>query len=263
MICPNCGTENEEGYVFCSNCGTKRADAMVSSFMSNSDLADADETVVAQLGNGYISNAITSRRVGSIGATLTNRRVYLKGRFYNDGNSVMKSGIFRFWYRFRDLFKRRMNDQVLDVRDITGTWFEFVDDLWYLVMTFVWGLCLAYHVILTIVLRIRYSHLNRIGEHGSLETTRKLKHMSRMTIIYHTGFLGRYSFIVIMSLLIILFVINLVSYIKSRHTDFCIEYAGGMIRFNADLVGIPAVRDFHKQIRRVKDRHMDELEGRK
>ena len=42
--------------------------------------------------------------------------------------------------------------------------------------------------------------------------------------------------------------------IKSRQTQFFIEYAGGRIKFDASTIGLRDVQDFQKQIRRVKDK---------
>lgn len=52
---------------------------------------------------------------------------------------------------------------------------------------------------------------------------------------------------------IILPVICIVSYIRSRTTQFFIEYAGGSIRFEASMYSLADVQDFEKQIRRAKD----------
>ncbi len=259
VFCEECGFENEDGYVFCAGCGAKRKEAPAqqgtqstgapayaqqpvymqpigagygqnaaarrSSFLSGADLIDPEEKVVAQLGNGYLSNAITYRKAGSIGVTLTDRRVYLKGRFINGGDEISHAGIFGFWFRFRDLFKRKMNDQILDIRDVTGTWFEYVDDVWFIILAIFWGIAMI--VFFVIGLEMYDDYFALAG--GS----------------------------------VIFIVVNILAYFLSRHTDFCIEYAGGTISFNADIVGVPAVRDFHKQLRRVKDHHMDLLEGRK
>jgi hypothetical protein len=44
------------------------------------------------------------------------------------------------------------------------------------------------------------------------------------------------------------------SYIKSRHTLFFIEYAGGCIKFDASIYGLAESQDFEKQIRRAKNK---------
>lgn len=46
----------------------------------------------------------------------------------------------------------------------------------------------------------------------------------------------------------------IVSYIKNRDTLFFIEYAGGCIKFDASIYGLPESQDFEKQIRRAKDK---------
>ena len=52
-------------------------------------------------------------------------------------------------------------------------------------------------------------------------------------------------------------VIGLILLIKAffdRKTFFFVQYAGGCVNFDAHLIGMADVRDFHTQIRRVKDK---------
>jgi hypothetical protein len=49
-------------------------------------------------------------------------------------------------------------------------------------------------------------------------------------------------------------ILLIVSYLKNRDTLFFIEYAGGCIKFNASIYGLPESQDFEKQIRRAKDK---------
>lgn len=43
------------------------------------------------------------------------------------------------------------------------------------------------------------------------------------------------------------------TYFKSRKIFFFIDYAGGHIQIDAQLIGLSDVQDFHKQMRRAKD----------
>lgn len=52
---------------------------------------------------------------------------------------------------------------------------------------------------------------------------------------------------------IIIGLILLIKAFMGRTTFFFVEYAGGSIKFDAHLVGFADVKDFHLQIRRVKD----------
>lgn len=47
--------------------------------------------------------------------------------------------------------------------------------------------------------------------------------------------------------------------IKSRKIWFFVDYAGGRIRVDAKLIGIADVRDFHKQLRRAKDKYIGKI----
>ena len=253
-FCANCGFENADDYVFCESCGAKRADepageapkmayapqsvqtdstAQASNpassdktFGSQSCLIDPDEKVIAQLGNGYLTSFISKGQAGYMNATLTDRRVYLKGKFQNGGRKLSAgSG--------KSFFKRNILDQILDVRDVTGTWFEYRDNLLPLILGIFFGVCG--------IITLLASTIVFIG--GDIES-------GALTLAVFAG-------------IAIVCVANILGYLKSRTTVFCIEYAGGVIRFNADIVGTDAVRDFHKQLRRIKDRHMDLLEGRR
>lgn len=53
---------------------------------------------------------------------------------------------------------------------------------------------------------------------------------------------------------IIIGIILLAKAFLDRKTFFFIQYAGGSINFDANIVGLADVNDFHKQIRRVKDK---------
>lgn len=55
-------------------------------------------------------------------------------------------------------------------------------------------------------------------------------------------------------LMVVLGTISIIAAIKSRKIWFFVDYAGGRIRVDAKLIGIADVRDFHKQLRRAKDK---------
>lgn len=73
-------------------------------------------------------------------------------------------------------------------------------------------------------------------------------------------FLGQHSLkftdvsLIIFPITWILGIILLAKVFLNNKTFFFIQYAGGSIRFNANIVGLSDVADFHKQIRRVKDK---------
>lgn len=58
----------------------------------------------------------------------------------------------------------------------------------------------------------------------------------------------------IITLPILIGIIFLAKAFMGRKTMFVVEYAGGRIQFDANIVGIADVNDFHHQIRRVKDK---------
>lgn len=116
---------------------------------------------------------------------------------------------------------KKTEERILDVEDVTGTGFIY--------NSISWGL-----IILDVILTIISVYLVAYITYYSLNPGNGLNLILHPTVIL-TG------------------IILLVAIYKSRKTFFFIDYAGGRIMINAKLIGVEDVRDFHKQMRRVKD----------
>ena len=257
MICKNCGNDLPEGARFCDKCGAVMEQAQSQapgiqmpgaggqaggyggpqlqgagsfhgpmgqpqgagnfnvsmqpqdSYMEPSKYSkvfvDPDEQLQGTLGNGYLENLLFNN-VKRCHALLTDRRVYLQGRFlYEDGRRSE-------WL---------IREEIVDLEDITGTGFIYskpigiLMTLIYLVIP--WIVALLNSEVFWVIRGVASPIIGLVGD-------------------------------------AIVILITIVRYILNRKTYFSMEYAGGAIKFDAKIIGVPAVRDFQKQIRRAKDR---------
>lgn len=88
---------------------------------------DNDEQEISTLGSGYISNFLKTGSLEKGFCTVTNKRVYFKGKsYYKSGNSYKKSN----------------EERIVDLKDITGTGFV-TSSRWLLkMMSIIYGILL-------------------------------------------------------------------------------------------------------------------------
>lgn len=176
---------------------------------------DPDEKLLGTLGNGYLANFILAGSIKKCHALLTDKRVYFQGILFSG-----KGG-----GNLRDLKKRKC-EQIVDLEDISST--AFIYSMPIGILTAIISVVVPW--ILGFVCWI-FNTLPFIGD----------------GVVILFGLAG--------DVIAILWII--IKYILLRKTYFVIEYAGGAggeLRFDAKIVGLPAVQDFQKQIRRAKDR---------
>lgn len=100
----------------------------------NSVFIEPDEQLIATLGNGYFVNLLF-HRAKTCSALLSDKRLYLKGAFYNGNNgNIMKT----------------IEERIVDLEDITGTGFIYTRVS--KVMVFWAILCLIVEIIIQIAL---------------------------------------------------------------------------------------------------------------
>ena len=206
MFCDKCGAEVLDGAKFCDKCGATIEMRKVSEKTNvekvdlKSAFIDPEEQLVEKIGNGYLTNLLYSK-VKDCNLLLTNKRVYLKGSFYDGGS------------KFSTMTRE---ERIIDVEDITGTGFIYESIPW---------LVLILDVLFTIVAGV-------------------------VTIVYGSSADALIALMIAVCLGGILLAVKI---FMSRKILFFIDYAGGRIMIDAKLVGLEDVRDFHKQMRRVKD----------
>ncbi len=267
MFCKQCGCELPDGTLFCTECGTMHeqttsenvtsqeqamsgngnaygqawgdnlsaqeqawddnssAQGQVSEEQNQINTAssrysrvfvDPDEQLQGTLGNGYLENLL-HKKVKKCNALLTDRRVYFQGRFFSgSGKKLVQSTM----------------EMVVDVEDITGTKFIYRKPVGRLAFLIPLILTPLFAIIGGLLLIIGYNTDYPIDE--IIET---------IGIIILSG----------SGVSLVTALIGFLLYIINRKVYFAIEYAGGSIKFNATIIGLAAVQDFQKQIRRVKD----------
>ncbi len=145
MFCSKCGKENPDNAVFCESCGNRLEDGANKTVVPQyvKDYAkdvfiEPDEELLGSLGDGWLVNLMFGR-LKKCNALLTNKRLYLQGQiFMGDGSlkGVTKGNI----------------EQVLDVRYITGTYFEYTKKVGMLI----WAIISIPLIIPSIILFIGY-----------------------------------------------------------------------------------------------------------
>lgn len=113
MFCEDCGAELKAGDTFCTVCGAgvEKTDVIGSGSRELSGMfVESDETVVAALGNGYLSNFLTGKTIKYCEAILTDKRVYLHGNALKGGSNSLS---------------RECIEQIVDLDDVTGSGFVF------------------------------------------------------------------------------------------------------------------------------------------
>lgn len=162
------------------------------------NFVENDETAIATLGSGYLQN-IVSGNVSSIKAVLTQKRVYLCGK------CLEKNG--KIW-------SRRKISRIIEVEDITGTGFEYANNIIWLIL----GIFIAAASVL-------------------------------LGIILGLAVYEEYFIILLFALASIpFFIIN----VLQRRTLFQIEYAGGKIGFDVKWLNPQESMYFQRQIHLIK-----------
>ncbi len=251
MFCSQCGKENPDDGVFCESCGARLKDESVTteqSLKSQTSSANSygpsaqsyqsltyqspevpqdvknyakdvfiepDEELLGTLGDGWLINLMFGR-LRKCNALLTNKRLYLQGQvFMGDGS-------------LKNLAKGTM-EYVLDVRYITGTYFEYTKK----VGTLIWAIISTLGVLISM-----------LG-----------------CFIIWPFWICLYPAISLSIPSIILFI----KYFTSRKCYFRIDFGYGFtksLKINASILGIAHVKDFERQVIRAKAAARADIERR-
>lgn len=237
MFCTNCGAKIGENEKMCSKCGTvvenhNGSSAEALKILGN-NAKEAGKTIVNNMAKRQKEQVLSISNDKAliepdeqILATLGN------GYFINlmFGNVKKCRALLtnkRLYIRGKmftgngkDISKTH-EERILDLEDITGT-------------GFIYGNLTLIKMIIDYILGIALSVLSGlIGYEIGCED----------------GAITFVSIAVILSITLIV-----LRYQRSKSIYFFIEYAGGKIKINAKLIGQSDVEDFHKQIRRAKDK---------
>ncbi len=263
MICKNCGNDLPEGARFCDKCGAvmEQAQSQAPGIQMLGAGGQAGGYGGPQLqGAGSFHGPMEQQRGGTFNGLMGRQQTanYMEPSKYSKvfvdpdeqlqgtlGNGYLENLLFgqvkkchalltdrRVYFQGRFLYENGkhsewlISEEIVDLEDITGTGFIYSKPIGILKT-------LIYLIIPWIVALLWFV----TDEH--------------MFGIYHdadaAGIVGLIGDAVVI-------LITIVRYILNRKTYFSMEYAGGAIKFDAKIIGVPAVRDFQKQIRRAKDR---------
>lgn len=191
----------------------RRAEIYAQQQMTASKMADStgtfvepDEVELHRLGNGYAVNAFLFGSMKKVHATLTDKRVYFKGRMYMGTDIKSLSKITK--------------TQIIDLEDVTGT-------------GFIYNSFSLISLVISCILSLISMGVTIYG-------------MAESGDIAQIGLIA-------FGVLLIPLIVNIVKYILSKRVYFFVEYAGGVLQFDAKLVGMADVADFHMQLRRAKE----------
>ena len=235
MVCSKCGATLKKHDKFCGVCGTaventknSQVKATIKNSVQDATCDASDRNSSSEQAFDYMEPSAYSKvfvepdeqLLGSLGngylENILNKKVKKCHALLTD-KRVYLQGTF-FTGSGKTLISDTC-DKILDLEDITGTGFKYTKPLGKLatiLLSFFWGIAGG-----------------AFGYWWNYE-------------IYEI-------FIGILLGEIVPAIIILIQYIRCRKTDFIIEYAGGAIRFDASIIVLSHVKDFHKQMRRAKD----------
>ena len=189
-----------------------------------------DEYEVCSIGSGFIANYIAGGKVTRMGAALTNKRIYFSGVIFvkNAKGRPIK------------IDQRK----IVNVRDITGTGYEYYNPIWYLIAAIIsFFVPILFGALLEELARAPSTMFSAITPAST----------------YHLGMLGGggngmmdVMFGAIFFLFIPPLIFVLLWYFK-RKTLFVIEYAGGNIAFDVRWIQLHEQDNFMANIHLVKD----------
>lgn len=178
-----------------------------------------EETFICALGNSYFEKFISDGSIGDGFAILSNERVYFKGK--------------TLWFEGRHL-RSRSQEQIVDVKDITGTGFIKFSPLYYLYI----GIGLLLYILTFIFTEGFNLSFNTFG-----------------TPFAHVN-VDLIMIILLFFIPLLVCVFLLFKYFIRKKNLFKIEFPGGSIAFDTKMLGANEAREFQKNIRITKDRNI-------
>lgn len=103
---------------------------------------DANEKEISTLGSNYLRNFLSTGSLENGFCTVTDKRVYFRGKCYT------KSG---------NNYKSTKEEKTVDLKDVTGTGFTFIKHFWLMILAV---LCTIWAVVLTFSLVASLPELN-------------------------------------------------------------------------------------------------------
>lgn len=170
------------------------------------------EKLITSIGNSYLKNYIANKTIAKGFGIVTDKRVYYIGKCYKKDT--------------KKLFKSTTDEQVIDLKDVTGTGYEITNYPWMKILS-----CIP------LIISILFFGLACVNadSHASNKNTITAIYLI-ISLIGLIGFIGFW-----------------IAYKKNRINLFLVSYAGGSIGFNASWYNKTEIDNFQRQIRLAKD----------
>lgn len=226
MICERCGKELPDNSKFCTECGTSIEEKSTGEPAMYAPMQYSDGVIPPNpsLSYSYVFIEPDEQLLGSLGNGWIVNGLFKKlekcNALLTDKRLYLQGTLFT---GSGESIDRNRYEKIIDLEDITGSGFLYTDQINTIMML----------IIPTII---------------STFTCLVGMAMSPLDSVFF-GFLGFWAGVVV----------DVVYYLLHRKTYFFVEYAGGSIRFDANILGISTVNDFQKQIRRAKDKAKGKL----
>lgn len=169
--------------------------------------AESSEEYISSLGNGYIKNFVLHQTLSKGFAIISSKRVYFKGVCY--------------YQNHKGKLRQQFTEEVVDLKDITGTGYKRVNPL---------SVLFAGIVVFVIAVILLIAAINIEDKDVAV----KLGFPAFLLLLFGPG-------------------IALVVYKLYAINHFEISYAGGKIAFDVNYYYKAEIDDFQRQLRRAKD----------
>lgn len=221
---------------YCGKCGAKLTDGVcLQCAAANTALVkdqedkyhgffrSADEKLIAILGKVYFNNYINKGILMKGFAVLSDKRVYLKGEYYNA--IERKNGTRNY--------QKVSQEKTFDLRDIIGVGFENpTQHVWLLLSILIAILCIPVAYILALLL-LYFCYTINISE-GNMDDFLKI-------------------FIVFLFLGALFWLYSIGKSIKERRKYITIQYAGGIVAFPQEWYSDSDMEQFKNLVHTAKD----------
>lgn len=177
-----------------------------------------NENLLGVLGNSYLQTFLSSGMIGNGFALLSDKRVYFRG------NCLYKSN---------NRYYTSTQEKSIDLENVTGTGFEIINPIHFLIISVVLFFISASSLCLQIAQKSDTANHRTYSNSQSDE-------------MYNLG-------IIICFIILYFAVLYLVKYKTGKKSVFRIDYAGGNIAFNLNFISYIEAQEFNRTLRLAKD----------
>ena len=200
-------------YVFMFN---KRNGGLFMNNMSNL-FVDANEKEISTLGSNYLRNFLSTGSLENGFCTVTDKRVYFRGKCYTKSGSNYKS---------------TKEEKTVDLKDVTGTGFTFIKHFWLMILAVLCSLWCVFDIVMCCI-----PADNQYDPYANYDAA---------LISFLIIFAGILPTVILWGL-----------YLFLKVKVFEISFAGGKIAFKASSYNENEVNNFQRALRQAKDNYKE------